>query len=133
MRERDLIEFASPAFGFVGEDERLVNSDTMRGFALADHIAAELRHHGFSVTCKVAEDWGWYCEVANEGWPLWYGVSADREGEDFVIQIHPDRPTIRKGLFRKIDVSQRVGALQDAIFTVLANTEPRSSDPAWQG
>ena len=124
-----LIEVRSTAFPRESADNELVNSDTMFGHALARYIGRRLPEFGMSVARYVPEDWGWYCEIDNDGFPLWYGVSNTDEHE-FVIQIHPEKPTIRRW-FKKVDVSDKTTALQQAIFSVLSNPSDREIKARW--
>ena len=124
-----LLEFQSPAFPPDADDEELVNSHCMHGHALATYIGGKIVNHGFKVKRYVAEDWGWYCEVENPEFELWYGVSAMDE-DRFLIQFCPNKPTIRRW-FKKIDVSDRLTSLQHAVLKVLKETDSRVADPQW--
>ena len=127
-----LIEFSSSAFPPCKEDEEeLVNHDTMHGYALARYVADHLPAHGFDLADMVGEDWGWWCAIKNEGYTLAYGCSGDR-GEDFILQVTPDKPQIRRW-FKKIDVADRVEGLLQAIFKILADSGQAKSGPTWSG
>ena len=124
-----LIEFNSTAFPRQQQDEELVNSDTMHGHALAKFIGDALEQRGFGEIRYVAEDWGWCCLLPNEGYELFYGVCSYEDAE-FMIQFSPSRPVIRR-LFRKIDVSERLGRLQRTVFEILENAPGRTQGPDW--
>ena len=124
-----IIEFRSDAFPPDVEDQELVNSHCMHGHALATYIGEQLAQRGFAVSRYVAEDWGWYCEVDNPEFSLWYGVSSIEE-HCFLIQFHPNRPQIRRWL-KKIDVSHRIAELQDAVFAILLSSNRKPTDPLW--
>jgi hypothetical protein len=126
-----LLEVKSTAFPPVARDEELVN-DGMHGFALAQFIAERLAAYGLKADpdCFIAEDWGWYCPVDNPDFALWYGCNADNEGE-FIIQIEPSQPRIRKGLFRKVETTPAVTKLADAIFAILKDSGKLSEEPRW--
>lgn len=127
----DLIDFRSSGFPRNAEDDELVNADSMHGHALAQYIGKHLAASGFEVSSYIAEDWGWCCEVANPEFALWYGVCS-MEDDSYLIQFHPDRPVIRRW-FKKVDVAERTVALQDAVFSILANCESRLAEPLWVG
>ena len=128
----EVIEFSSPAFPRCEKDEELVNYDTMYGYRLARYIADQLPARGFTVSGLIAEDWGWYCVVENEGFALAYGCTGEGDDDGFLIQIIPHTPTIRRW-FKKIDVSDRVEALGEAVFAILAESGKATSGPTWSG
>ena len=126
-----LLEFRSTAFPADSEDEELVNSETMYGHALASYIAGRLPERGLKVSNLVAEDWGWYCELENDGFRLWYGVCNSDENS-FLIQFGPDKPFIRRW-FKKLDVSRQVTQMHDAVFAILSACEEKLEQPKWIG
>ena len=123
------ITFASPHFPRHAHDAELANAETMRGFALASHIGEALAGRGTKVSAFIAEDWGWYCEIRLAEAAIAYGVVAEDDGEEFLIQFIPDKPFVRK-LFRKIDIAEPLAQLQDDVFATL-QAAPSSSPPAW--
>lgn len=123
------IEFDSPHFPRHARDEELANGETMHGYALAAFIGEQLGQRGTAVSAYVAEDWGWYCEIRLPEAAIAYGVVAEDDGEEFLIQFIPDKPYVRK-LFRKIDVSAPLAQLQDDVFAILQSA-PSSSPPVW--
>ena len=125
-----LIEFNSPNFPRSVEDDELTNFETMHGYGLAKFIGDGLQRKGFGEVDYLPEDWGWYCEVENEEFNLWYGVCSFDETE-FLVQFHPHKPVIRRW-FKKIDVSERVEALQAAVFDILAGDADRTMGPKWR-
>ena len=125
-----LLIFKSTAFPADLADTELVNSDEMHGHALATYIGDRLGEHGITVKRYVAEDWGWYCEVENPDFSLWYGVTGIGEDE-FLIQFQPDRPVIRRWC-RRIDVADRVTALQQAVLEILSECQDRLCPPTWE-
>jgi hypothetical protein len=138
------IEFSSTAFPPCEEDKQLVNYPAMHGYALARYIADRLPERGFALARTVAEDWGWWCEVENEGFALAYACgtqgsdedfesgedTGSRGEDDFLLFVIPDKPQIRRW-FRKIDVAERVEALNQAIFSILAESGGATRGPVW--
>lgn len=123
------ITFDSPHFPRHARDEELANALYMHGFALAAYIGEALGQRGTTVSAYVAEDWGWYCEIRHQEFALAYGVVAEFDEEEFLIQLIPDKPFVRK-LFRKIDISAPLAQLQDNVFAIL-QAAPSSSPPVW--
>lgn len=126
-----LLEVKSTAFPPVARDEELVN-EGMHGFALAQFIAERLPAYGLQADAEnfCAEDWGWCCPVENADFALWYGCNAVDEGE-FIIQIEPSQPRIRKGLMRKVETTPAVTKLADAIFAILRDSGKLNEEPRW--
>ena len=124
------IEFSSPAFPPCKEDEELVNHEIMHGYALARYVADHLSRHGFEVLRMVAEDWGWWCQIRNNGYELSYGCGSHDRAGDFVLFVKPDKPRIRRW-FTTIDVSLQVEALNEAIFAILAESGKATTGPSW--
>lgn len=123
------ITFASPHFPRHSRDAELANAETMHGFSLARHVGEALCERGTNVSAYIAEDWGWYCEIRLAEAAIAFGVVAQDDGEEFLIQFIPDKPYIRK-LFRKIDITEPLARLQDDVFAIL-QAAPSSSPPLW--
>jgi hypothetical protein len=124
-----IISFTSPHFPRHARDGELANGETMHGFALATFIGEHLAQRGTIVSAYVPEDWGWYCEIHLPETAVAYGVVAEDDSEDFLIQFIPHNPVVRK-LFRKIDVSEPLAQLQDDVFAILQSA-PSASPPLW--
>ena len=124
-----LIEFHSPNFTRTPEDRELVNHHNMHGYALSKYIGDKLEMRGTAVD-YVPEDWGWYCFLVNLDFSLAYGVVAENDGEEFLIQFIPHKPFVRKGFFKKIDVSEPLLNLQENVFEILCEA-PNSGQPKW--
>ena len=114
------VEFRSTAFPPEENGADEVNPGRF-GRQLARFVAEGLRKKGFATKEPVEADWGWRVPIENEGFDLWIGCgNYDEYPEDgFLCFIEPHTPTLRRWLFWKIDVSDRVTALQRAIHDVL--------------
>ena len=78
-----------------------------------------LRQKGFEAGEPVAEDWGWVVPIKNKDFAMWIGCGNSEDHDDgFLCFIEPHTPTIRKS--SKIDVSDRVAALRQAIDQLLS-------------
>jgi hypothetical protein len=114
------VEFRSNDFPPYPEEDELVNPGLF-GKRLAEFLVAGLRAEGFEVDEPAAEDWGWYFFVTNEDFPIIINCANYAEYPDgFLCFIEPDKPVIRR-LFRKIDTTVKVGALQRAMDKILSN------------
>jgi hypothetical protein len=100
-----------------GEDQQ-VNPGRW-GKSLAEYLRAELAVRGEPGGSPYAEDWGWAVPLENEAFPLWVGCGNYEEYPDgFLCFIEPSKPSIRK-LFRKIDTTQRIARVADALEAAL--------------
>lgn len=124
-----LLVFSSAHFPRHARDHELANFETMHGYALSRYIGMKLYQRGTKVTCYVGEDWGWYCEIRHGDYAIAYGVLAENDADDFLIQFIPHKPYVRK-LFRKIDVSALLAQLQDDVFAIL-QAAPATKLPEW--
>lgn len=124
-----ILEFSSASFPRNPRDQELANFETMHGYALSRYIGLNLNQRGTLVSRYVGEDWGWYCEIRHKDFALAYGVLAENDSEDFLIQFIPHKPYVRK-LFRKIDVSEPLAKLQDDVFAILQSA-PSTKPPVW--
>lgn len=127
----NLLIFNSPSFPRCSkDDEELVNHETMHGYLLARYIGKGLQARGFGEIGYLGEDWGWHCEVPNEGFSLMYGVCNEQDSV-FLIQFNPCKPFIRRW-FKKIPVEDKVRALQQAVFEILEAEPTRTDGPRWE-
>ncbi len=118
IRMRTHVEFRSDNFPALPEEDELINPGRW-GKKLADYLHAELAKRGFTGKDPFAEDWGWVVPLSNPEFPLWIGCGNYEEFPDgFLCFIEPSKPAISK-LFRKIDTTERVGALADCLDKIL--------------
>ena len=111
-----------------GEEDQI--NPGIWGQRLADYLATKLAAHGIVTEAPVAEDWGWYLPVPNEGFPL--GVCCghqDGEADEFICFTEPNTPIVKK-LFRKIDATPQLTRLTTALREILA-ADPAIRDVAW--
>lgn len=112
-------EFRSDAFS-EGSDAGEQARGGQSADRLARFLANGLRAAGFATGEPVVESWGRLMRVENEDFPLWIGCGEHESHPDaFFIFIEPHTSMIRR-LFKRIDTSPRVAALQRAIEAVLA-------------
>jgi len=115
---RTHIDFRSSAFPAEPGEDAKINPGRW-GIALARYLRAELTSRGFPGGAPFFEDWGCCIPIANEAFPLWVGCGNYEEYPDgFLCFIEPSKPIVRR-FFRKIDTSQRVSAVADALDAAL--------------
>lgn len=126
------VEFRSDAFPLEEDGADEVNPGRF-GRRLARFVSDELKAKKFAAYEPVEADWGWIVPIANKGFELSIGCgNYDEYPEDgFLCFIEPHTPTIRRlGFLWKIDVSDRVNALQRALDEVLSE-HPGVRDIRW--
>ena len=124
------VEFRSDQFPPYESEQYEVNPGRY-GKRLADFLQQGLFKRGFEAEKPSAEDWGWIVNIRNDHYRLWIGCgNYDEYPEDgFLCFIDPHKPTIRRFL-RKIDVSERVRQLRDAVDDIL-NADPSIRGKRW--
>ena len=110
------------------EDEQI--NPSCFGKRLAEFLAQRLPGQGIEVEDLIAEDWGWIVPIRNPAFRLWVGV-ANMDGfeDQFLGFIEPHKPSVRR-FFRKIDTTERVGALQGAMDKILLS-DPGIKNVNW--
>jgi hypothetical protein len=116
---RTHVEFRSGKFPPYPGEEAEVNPG-LWGKRLAEYLCTQLRARGVMLGEIYAEDWGWEVPVQNDAFPMWIGCGRYQEYPDgYLVFIEPSRPTVRKGLFRRIDTTadvERVAGILDGIL-----------------
>ena len=119
------VEFVSDAFpSYPGEDEEI--NPGIWGKRLAEYLVSALRERGIETKEIYAEDWGWEIPVVNEAFPIYIGCSNQLGpgGNHFLVIISPSKPTIRVGLFRKVETATDRSRVISALEQILvSNTE----------
>jgi len=118
---RTHVQFRSDAFPAEAGEAEAVNPGRWGG-TLAAFLRGELDRVGLKGGEVHAEDWGWLVPIENEAFPLWIGCGNHEEHPDgFLCFIEPSKPTVRRGLFRKVDTTARVSEVADALDKILAS------------
>jgi hypothetical protein len=123
------VEFRSSSFPpYEGEEEQI--NPGLWGRRLAEYLAQKLADRGIETGEMVAEDWGWYLPVRNEGFRLGLGC-GHQEGDDdeFLCFTEPSTPVVKK-FFKKIDATPQLTRLTDALQQILAS-DPDVRDIVW--
>lgn len=114
------VEFRSSKFPpYPNEDEEV--NPGLWGKRLAEYLHAAFEVRGVEIGEILAEDWGWILPIQNPEFKTWIGCGHNDEYEDsYLVFIEPSQPTIRKGLFKKVDTTptiERLVKLLDQVLT----------------
>ena len=127
------VEFRSFKFPpYEGEEEQI--NPGLWGKRLAEYLVQKLAEKGITTGEMVAEDWGWYVPVRNEGFRLALCCGHQNGDDDqFLCFTDPSTPVVKK-FFKKIDATVELTRLTEALQQILASdaeirdvvwTEPR--------
>ena len=123
------VEFRSAKFpAYEGEEEQI--NPGLWGKRLAEYLVEKLAQKSIGTEGIIAEDWGYYIPVKNEGFRL--GVCCGHQNGDddeFLCFTDPSAPVIRK-LFRKIDATPQLTRLRDALEQILSS-DPEIREVRW--
>lgn len=129
MRTR--VKFTSDAFPpYPGEDEDI--NPGIWGKRLAEFISTNLRECGIQSDEFYAEVWGWEIPIKNKSFPIFIGCgnASERFGNEFICFIEPDKPVIRKWLFKRVATGDDVDRVASALDYILKN-HPGVSGIQW--
>lgn len=123
------VEFRSSKFPpCEGEDEQI--NPGLLGRRLAEYFVAKLSENGIETEGMIAEDWGWYVPVRNDGFRLALCCGHQYGDDDqFLCFTDPDTPIVKK-FFRKIDATPQLTRLTEALRQILAS-DPEIKDVVW--
>lgn len=123
------VEFRSSKFPpYEGEEEQI--NPGLWGKRLAEYLVPKLAERGIETEEMVAEDWGWYVPVRNEGFRLALCCGHQDEGEAaFMCFTDPSTPVVKK-LFKKIDATPQLARLTEALQQILAS-DPEIREVVW--
>ena len=125
------VEFRSSKFPpYEGEEEQI--NPGLWGKRLAEYLVEKLAEMGLETEEIIAEDWGWYIPVRNEGFRLALCCGhQDGDDDQFLCFTDPDTPIVKK-FFRKIDATAQLTQLTGALEQILA-ADPDIRDIEWSG
>ncbi len=90
----------------------------------------KLNERGIATEPFVAEDWGWYLPVKNEGFRLALCCGHQCGDDDqFLVFTDPVEPTFRK-LFKTIDASPQLTRLT-AVLDEILMSDPSIAETMW--
>lgn len=123
------VEFRSSKFPpYEGEEEQI--NPGLWGKRLAEYLVEKLAEEGIASEGLVAEDWGWYVPIRNEGFELAICCGHQNGDEDeFLCFTEPSKPIVKK-LFRKVDATTQLTKLTKALQKILSS-DPDIQEIAW--
>ena len=124
------VEFRSAKFPpYEGEEERV--NPGLWGKRLAEYLVQRLAEWGIKTGEMIAEDWGWYVPVENEGFRLALCCGhQDGDDDEFLVFTDPSAPIIKK-LFKKIDATAELTRLTEVLREILSS-EAEITDVVWK-
>ena len=109
-----------------GADQSGVMGQAARRVSCPEKLAEK----GIATEEMVAEDWGWYVPVRNEGFRLALCCGHQNGDDDeFVCFTDPSTPIVKK-FFKKIDATAQLTRLTEALQQILAS-DPEIRDVVW--
>jgi hypothetical protein len=126
---KTVVRFRSAKFPpYEGEEEQI--NPGLWGKRLAEYLVARLAEQGITTEPPVAEDWGWYVPVKNEGFRLALCCGhQDGDDDEFLCFTEPSHPVVKK-IFKKIDATQQLTRLTTALEQILAR-DPDIREVVW--
>jgi hypothetical protein len=125
------VEFRSRKFPPYEGEEELINPG-LWGKRLAEYLVQKPSDQGFKTQEIIAEDWGWYIPLQNEGFRLAVCCGHQNGDDDeFLCFTDPSTPVVKK-LFRKIDATSQLTRLTEALQQILAS-DPEITNVVWRG
>jgi len=123
------VEFRSAKFPAYEGEEVQINPG-LWGKRLAEYLVQKLSENGIKTDQIIAEDWGWYVPIPNEGFRLAICCGHQNGDDDqFLCFTNPDTPVVKK-LFKKIDATPQLTRLTDAMRQILSS-DPEIRDVVW--
>jgi hypothetical protein len=122
-------EFRSSKFpAYEGEEEQI--NPGLWGKRLAEYLVQKLAEKGIATEEMVAEDWGWWVPVQNEGFTLAICCGHQNGDDDqFLCFTSPSTPIVKK-FFKKVDATAQLARLTEALQQILAS-DPEIKDLVW--
>lgn len=127
---RTQVEFKSDLFpAYPGEEEEI--NPGLWGKRLAEYLQAKLTEFGVETEGIWSEDWGWGLGIKHEPFKMWLGCGHQQDDDDcFLVFIEPSKPTVKLGLFKKIDATADIERVASALDRVLTS-EPGIREVSW--
>ncbi len=126
---KTFVEFRSKKFPpYDGEEEQI--NPGLWGKRLAEYLVQKFSEKGIRTDPIIAEDWGWYIPVPNDGFRL--AVCCGHQygdNDEFVCFTEPRTPVVKK-LFKKIDATGQLTRLTEAMRQILSE-DPEITDVVW--
>lgn len=116
---KTVVTFRSAKFPpYEGEEEQI--NPGLWGKRLAEYLVARLAEQGIETEPLVAEDWGWYVPLKNEGFRLALCCGhQDGHDDEFLCFTEPSRPVVKK-FFKQIDATPQLTRVTTVLQQILA-------------
>ena len=123
------VEFKSSKFPpYEGEEEEI--NPGLWGRRLAEYLVQKLADLGVETEDIIAEDWGYYVPLRNEGFEIALCCGhQDGDDDEFLCFTEPSKPITRK-LFRKVDATAQLSRLVEALEKIL-QSDPDIREIVW--
>ncbi|MBA4149197.1 MAG: hypothetical protein H0X66_13870 [Verrucomicrobia bacterium] len=123
------VEFRSSKFPPYEREEEQINPG-LWGKRLAEYLVQKLSDKGIMPEGIIAEDWGYYIPVQNEGFKLAICCGHQNGDDDeFLCFTDPSTPVVKK-FFRKIDATSQLSRLTETLQQILSS-DPEIRDVTW--
>jgi hypothetical protein len=124
------VEFRSKKFPpYEGEEEQI--NPGLWGRRLAEYLVQKLAEKGINTKEPIAEDWGYYIRVPNDGFRLAICCGHQYGDDDeFLCFTDPSSPQVRK-FFKRIDATAQLTRLTEAMQQIFSS-DPEIEDVVWK-
>ena len=124
------VEFRSHKFPpYEGEQEQI--NPGLWGKRLAEYLVQKLSEKGIKTEEIIAEDWGWYIPVQNEGFKLAICCGHQNGDDDeFLCFTEPSSPVVWR-FFKKLDATTQLARLTEAMQEIFSS-DSEIRDVVWK-
>ncbi|MGB7451420.1 MAG: hypothetical protein WBM36_04755 [Lysobacterales bacterium] len=124
------VEFKSSKFPpYDGEEDQI--NPGLWGRKLAEYLVEKLADLDIETEDVVAEDWGYYLPIRNEGFELAICCGhQDGEDDEFLCFTEPSKPIVKK-FFKKLDATSQLTTLTAALEEILSS-DPDIREVVWR-
>ena len=124
------VEFRSNKFPPYEGEEKQINPG-LWGKRLAEYLVQKLTGRGIKTQEIIAEDWGWYIPIPNEGFRLAVCCGHQYGDDDvFLCFTDPSTPIVKKW-FKRIDATPQLTRVTEALQEILI-ADPEIKDVVWR-
>jgi hypothetical protein len=114
------VAFRSAKFPPYEDEEEQINPG-LWGKRLAEFLVQKLSEKGIRTEEIIAEDWGWYIPIQNDGFRLAICCGHQYGDDDeFLCFTDPGTPVVKK-LFKRIDATVQLTELTEAMQQILSS------------
>lgn len=94
------------------------------GELLAKFLSEQFGYYDLPIAGYHDEDWGYYLSFVNENYKhIFIGCNRYEQNDNvFLIFINPAKPIIKKGFFKKIDISTQLNHVSKVLEGILSDS-----------